>query len=103
MDAALTAQHLETVLRHWRLRMRWDLAYIQKIGHLPEVFHESDDPHRLVPLVWEPDDYMIVVTGDLGRDSAYIFSHNGCLGYPTARNIRLPKNWASLRAGGTST
>ena len=52
-----------------------------------------------MPLVWEADDFMIVVTGDLMRNSAYIFAHNGVQGYPTCKEIRLPKNWALLRSG----
>jgi hypothetical protein len=41
----------------------------------------------MVPLVWEPDDYMIVVTGDPARNSAYVFAHNGVLGYPVTKRI----------------
>jgi hypothetical protein len=37
---------------------------------------------------------MIVVTGDIGRNSAYVFAHNGYLGFPTARKIVLPSSWA---------
>jgi len=44
-----------------------------------------------VPLVWKPDDFMIVVTGDLGRNSCYVFAHNGVLGYPVGKEIKLQK------------
>ncbi len=60
------------------------------------MFHESDDPQRMVPIVWEPEDYMIVVTGDLGRNSCYVFAHNGVLGYPVGKEIKLPHNWKAL-------
>jgi hypothetical protein len=52
-----------------------------------------------VPLVWEPDDYMIAVTGDLMRNSVYIFAHNGVLGYPVGKEIKLPNNWSALVEG----
>ena len=35
---------------------------------------------------------MIVVTGDLTRNSVYIFAHNGVLGFPVCKRIQLPKN-----------
>ena len=44
----------------------------------------------MVPIVWKPEDYMIVVTGDPLRNNAYVFAHNGVLGYPTAKKIVLP-------------
>ena len=64
-------------------------------GRIPKVFHESDDPNRMVPLVWKPEDFLVTVTGDLSRNSVYIFAHNGVLGFPTAKRIRLPKDWKS--------
>jgi hypothetical protein len=33
---------------------------------------------------------MIAVTGDLGRNSCYVFAHNGVLGFPVAKEVRLP-------------
>jgi len=32
---------------------------------------------------------MIVVTGDLGRNSCYVFAHNGILGYPVGKQISM--------------
>lgn len=60
------------------------------------MFYESDDPQRLVPIVWEPEDFMIAVTGDPLRNNMYVFAHNGFLGYPTGKKIRLPKDWERL-------
>ena len=57
------------------------------------MFHESDDPERLVPLVWEPDHYMIAVTGDPLRNSAYVFAHNGLRGFPVSKPVKLPNDW----------
>ena len=74
----------------------WDLKDDVTAGRIPEVFYESDDPERLVPIVWEPEDYMIAVTGDPLRNNACVFAHNGFLGYPVGRKIRLPDNWKDL-------
>ena len=82
--ARIPAWHMERISRDWTQKPSWDLAREVRMGNMPKVYHESDDPNRLVPLVWDQDDYMIVVTGDLGRNSGYIFAHNGVLGYPTA-------------------
>ena len=51
-------------------------------GRIPKVFYESDDPDRLVPIVWEAEDFMIAVGGDPLRNNAYVFGHNGFLGFP---------------------
>ncbi len=48
----------------------------------------------MVPIVWKPDDFMIVVTGDPLRTLAYAFAHNGVLGYPVATQIKLPSDWS---------
>ena len=96
--ARVPAGHMEVVLRDWTQKPSWNLALEVRMGRLPQVFHESDDPERLVPIVWSPHDYMIVVTGDLGRNSCYIFANNGVLGYPVAKDIRLPQRWKSLIA-----
>ena len=96
-DARLPAWQFERILRDWTQKPNWNLARQAKLGYLPQVYHESDDPERLVPIVWDADDYMVMVTGDLGRNSAYIFAHQGLLGYPTAKEIKLPVSWKTLR------
>jgi hypothetical protein len=92
------AHDFERQLRDWNIRGVWDLADDVAHGRIPPVFHESDDPNRLVPIVWKADDYMIVVSGDPLRNNACIFAQNGFLGYPTAKKIALPKEWATLLA-----
>ncbi len=99
-QARMPAQYVERILRDWTQKGIWDLRDEVRLGHLPKVFYESDDPDRLVPIVWNPEDFMVTVTGDVARNSAYIFTHNGYGGYPTAREIRLPRNWKALRASG---
>ena len=63
------------------------------LGRLPKAFHQSNDPNRLVPIVLEPDDFMVVVSGDPLRTNAYAFAQNGYLGFPVAKRIRLPQGW----------
>jgi hypothetical protein len=70
-----------------------------RMGEIPRLFCESPDPNRMVPIVLEPDDFMITVCGDPSRDNAYAFSHNGFIGYPTARRIVLPADWERRLAG----
>lgn len=44
----------------------------------------------MIPLVWSPEHFMIVVTGDPLRTSCYVFAHNGRLGFPVTKKVRLP-------------
>ena len=97
--ARIPAQQLERLLRDWTQKPMWNLKERVAAGDIPKVYHESDDPNRLVPLVWRPEDYLTCVTGDPARNSIFIFAHNGVLGFPTCKKIQLPKNWAQLRAG----
>ena len=92
-NARIPALQFERILRDWTAKPTWDLAEQVRLGNIPKVYHESDDPNRMVPLVWKAQDYMIAVTGDPLRNSAYVFAHNGLLGYPVAKSIRLPDCW----------
>jgi len=96
-QARMPAQEFERILRDWTQKPTWNLIEEHAAGRIPKIFHESDDPERLVPLVWRPEDFQVVVTGDLGRNSIYVFAHNGVLGFPVAKEIKLPKNWKTLR------
>ena len=95
--ARVTARNFEQVLR-WAARPAWNLAEQVRLGNIPALFHQSDDPERMVPLVWKADDFMILVTGDPLRNNAFAFGHNGTCGYPVAREIRLPREWKRLLA-----
>jgi hypothetical protein len=92
------AWEFERQLRDWNIRGVWDLKDDVTAGRIPKAFYESDDPNRLVPIVWEPEDYMLAVSGDPLRNNAYVFAHNGFLGYPVGKRIRLPKDWERLLA-----
>ena len=65
-------------------------------GSWPEQLGTSKDLNRYIQLTSCPEDYMIVVSGDPDRDHVMICSQNGYIGYPVARKIELPKNWAEL-------
>ena len=58
-------------------------------GRAAPVFAESDDPDRLVPVVEKAEDIMVAVSGDPLRTNAYVFAHNGILGYPVTKPIRV--------------
>ena len=72
------------------------LSSLVKAGLIPPVFAESEDPERLVPIVCRAEDLMVAVSGDPLRTNAYAFAHNGILGYPTTKPIRLPAEWPRL-------
>jgi hypothetical protein len=74
----------------------WNIEDHVRLKKAPKFFYESDDPKRLVPIVFDPDDFMIVVTGDPMRTNAYAFAPNGHLGYQVAKKIQLPKNWGEF-------
>ena len=72
------------------------LGALVKDGLIPSVFAESEDPDRLVPIVCRAGDLMVAVSGDPLRTNAYAFAHNGILGFPTTKAIRLPAEWPRL-------
>jgi hypothetical protein len=91
--ARLPAWKFEHMLRVWADKPIWNLTEEYQAGRIPKVFCESDDPNRLVPLVARAEDFMIAVTGDPLRTNAYVFAHNGRLGYPVGKLIHLPRTW----------
>jgi hypothetical protein len=92
--ARMTARRVETITETWADFPIVSLKHQVNLGRLPKSFAESDDPDRLVPIVFEPDDFMVLVSGDPLRTNAYTFAHNGYLGFPTAKKIKLPDDWA---------
>ena len=89
--ARLPAWELLRYLQYFSGKPRFDFEKSVRSGKLPAVFFESDDPDRLVPIVFEPQHFMIAVTGDPLRTNAYAFSHNGPLGFPTTKKIMAAK------------
>jgi len=96
--ARMPAWVFERQLRDWNIRGVWDLKDDVLNDRIPQVFYESDDPNRMVPIVWRPEDFMIAVGGDPMRNNAYVFAHNAFLGYPVGKRIGLPKDWDRLIA-----
>jgi hypothetical protein len=92
--ARMPASRVESITERWADFPIVSLKQQVNLGNLPKDFAESDDPNRLVPIVLEPDDFMVLVSGDPLRTNAYTFAHNGYLGFPTAKKINLPENWA---------
>ena len=64
------------------------LADLVRRGRAAPIFAESDDPDRLVPVVERPEHIMIAVSGDPLRTNAYVFAHNGILGFPVTKLVR---------------
>ena len=96
--ARMPAWKFERYLRDWMNKPIWNLGDEVKAGRIPPLFHVSDDPERLVPPVFKAEDFMLVVTGDQLRTNAYVFAHNGRLGFPVCKPIALPANWDNLMA-----
>ncbi len=96
--ARIPAWKFEQYLGGWTnfIPGRPTLADLVRRGRAPEVFAESEDPDRLVPVVGKPEHIMLAVSGDPLRTNAYVFAHNGILGYPTTRRIELPAAWSRL-------
>ncbi len=92
--ARMTASLVEAYTEKWADFPIVSLKHQVNLGRLPKAFHESDDPNRLVPIVLDPDDFMVLVSGDPLRTNAYTFAQNGYLGFPTAKKIVLPRDWS---------
>jgi hypothetical protein len=90
--ARIPASRFERYMSGWTnlLPGRPTLHELVKRGRAAPVFAESDDPERLVPVVEKAEDIMIAVSGDPLRTNAYVFGHNGILGYTTTKPVRVP-------------
>ena len=96
--ARIPASKFERYVGEWTnfVPGRPSLAALVKAGQIPAVFAESEDPDRLVPIVCRAEDFMVAVSGDPLRTNAYAFAHNGILGFPTTKPVRLPADWPRL-------
>ena len=97
--ARMAAWRVEAFTEKWADFRIGSLKQQVNLGRLPRAFAESDDPDRMVPIVLDPDDFMVLVSGDPLRTNCYTFAHNGYLGFPVAKKIVLPKDWDE-RIGG---
>jgi hypothetical protein len=91
--ARTTAGRVEDLMERYTEFKITSLKHQVNIGKLPRDFAESDDPARLVPIVVDPADFMVLVSGDPLRTNAQAFAHNGYLGFPVAKRIELPEDW----------
>jgi hypothetical protein len=87
--ARLPASKYEQLIGEWSnlTAGRRTLTDLVAKGELPDVFAESDDPQRLVPIVTAPDKFVIAVSGDPNRTNAYVMSNDGSHGQWTANAI----------------
>ena len=87
--ARLPAARFEQFIGEWTnlTAGRRRLTDVVTDGELPEVFAESDDPARLVPVVTRPERLLVAVAGDPTRANAYAFSNDGPHGWWTATRI----------------
>ncbi len=62
-----------------------------------DLYGESEDPNRLVPSYWYPDELLILVGGDNLRNRCFAMGSNGENGgQATSKEVRLPENWKEL-------
>ncbi len=82
----------------WKMRpaIGQGLCDAVRLGILPKLYCESDDPNRMLPLWRSPDELRIVVSGDPGRNRALITGSNATHGMATSKKIELPANWKGL-------
>lgn len=74
--------------------MNLDLADQVRRGVLPPVYHESDDPERMVPLFVRPEWIRVVVAG--APTTCYRgYMNNHEQGVPATRKVQLPADWAA--------
>ena len=91
-QARIPASKFERYIGEWTNLApgRPSLKDLVRRGRAAPIFAQSDDPERLVPVVEKAEDIMIAVSGDPLRTNAYVFAHNGILGFPVTKPIRLP-------------
>ena len=69
-------------------------------GILPEQYHLSDDPERLLNVIIHPSMVEIIVAGDPGRNQSRAYMGNHIQGPPTSRKISLPASWPAPKKSG---
>ncbi|HJU09794.1 MAG TPA: UGSC family (seleno)protein [Candidatus Binataceae bacterium] len=96
--ARIPASKFEQYIGKWTHLLPENRTLVDYVntGKAPRVFAESSDPARMVPIVGRAEDFMLAVSGDPLRTNGYTFAHNGILGYPVCKPIRLPANWPKL-------
>jgi hypothetical protein len=62
-------------------------------GKLPACYALSDDPERLVPVIRDPDQLIIVVCGAAERNRSFVAAQIGDQGLNVSREVRLLPDW----------
>ncbi len=75
------------------------LCEMARQGRLPKVFCENEDPDRMIPVVQNADEFMILVTGIPNRNRSRIMRQGGAHGKRFSKEIKLPANWSQLFRG----
>ncbi|MDX2156010.1 MAG: UGSC family (seleno)protein [Hyphomicrobiaceae bacterium] len=93
-QARMPAQQFEKYLWGWTNLVpgKRTLNDWVRLGKAPKVF-AGNDPARLVPVVTKPEHIMVAVAGDPMRSNCHLLVHNGMLGFPTSKPVRLPMGW----------
>lgn len=94
----ISARKYENYIKDWTEITPYTIKELARMGDAPKMFVESGDPERLLPIVCDPDDFLVVVSGDPGKPNAHYFQHNGSCGYTTSKKIHVPTAWEGLQA-----
>jgi hypothetical protein len=97
--ARIPAWRFEKLYKDWTETSPYSLTELVRMGDAPKLFHASDDPNRMLPIVGDADDFQVIVSGDPLRTNVYYFQHNGSIGYPTTKKIKLPATWNEIVTG----
>jgi hypothetical protein len=65
-------------------------------GKLAPSFCATHDPARLLPLLHEPRQLLVVVSGSSTKNRNFIVNQAGDQGLAVSREIRLPAKWGEL-------
>ena len=100
-SARIEAKTFECFIGEWSnlTAGRRTLVDLVAEGALPDVYAESDDPARLVPIVTRPERLLIAVAGDAARANSYAFSNDGPHGWWTAKKIDYSRSSAETSIG----
>lgn len=94
--ATVTAAYFEKSGSRFNNWKPYSLKEAVERGDLPQAWHESDDPNRLVPLLGLDARIIVCVAGDPTRNRSLFFRENYSQGRLTSRAVTLPENWENL-------
>jgi hypothetical protein len=95
-NVGIPASHFDKWLQ--RFWPKENACRLVKQGKLPDSFCRSENPNRIVPLLWNPDEFLIIVAGDPSRNRCFIATQCAEQGLATSKAVDLPGNWEKLLA-----